>query len=122
MASSTTTDSLVTQEALRTWNYIYRQKAFKGNVQRGVYWQTVLQNYLLRHGFNKKEEEENHLQKEKEEKLKKADEKKKKGDQIKKGMIEVIQKSIKIKLEPNTTLTEITNKDDEDSIKTIRID
>jgi hypothetical protein len=59
MASSTTLDNIVTQEALKAWNYIYRQKVFKNNVQRGVKWQILLQNYLLRLAFNEKDEEEN---------------------------------------------------------------
>ncbi len=47
----------------------------------------------------------------------------KKTNQIKQQKIEFIQQAIKIKLEPNTTLTEITTKpDDEDSIETITID
>jgi hypothetical protein len=130
MASSTTKDSLVTQEALKTWNYIYRQKAFKSNVQRGVHWQTILQHYLLKHAFDEKQEEEKRLQTETEEKQKMEEhqkkiekEKQKTIDQIKQQEINFIQNAIKIKLEPNTTLTEITsNKNDEDSIETIMID
>jgi len=130
LASSTTKDSLITQEALKTWNYIYRQKAFKSNVQRGVHWQTILQNYLLKHAFNEKQEEENCLQKEKEENRKMGEhqkktnhtEQQKKVEQIKQQKIDFIQQTIKIKLEPNTTLTEITTNDDEDSIEMITID
>jgi hypothetical protein len=53
----------------------------------------------------------------------KMEEHQKKTNQIKQQKIEFIQQAIKIKLEPNTTLTEITTKpDDEDSIETITID
>jgi hypothetical protein len=67
-------------------------------------------------------EQDYHQSSQKEVKPKKGKESKKKADKLKTQQIEFIQQAIKIKMEPNTTLTETTSNDDEEEIETITID
>jgi hypothetical protein len=121
--------------ALKTWKTIYKNPQFRSNVQRGVQWQRNLQLCLLERAVEADDNkfeiisdyidsqmEQDFHEKLKEQKLKEAKESKKKAKEQKQQKIEFIQQAIKIKMEPNTTLTEPVSNVDEDEIETITID
>ncbi len=108
---------------------------FRSNVHRGVHWQRILQWYLLEISVETEENKDEILddyidefinsdyenqqqviesyEREAQEQLQQQQQK----------AAKFTQQAIKIKLEPNTTLTPTTsNNDDEDSIATITID
>jgi hypothetical protein len=125
----------INQLAQETWKTIYNNPRFKSNVHRGVHWQRILQWQLLELSVDTEENKDeimddyidefinsdDEYQKQIMESYEKEDQEKSQHQQ--QETVQLIQQAIKIKLEPNTTLTSnIANNDDEDSIETITID
>jgi hypothetical protein len=91
-------DDYIMQQSQLLWKYVCQPNWFKSNIQRGLKWQELLQNHLIKQSRKpsiKKSYEEN---------------------------IKLVKQAIKIKTEPNTSTTKtVTNNNDED-IEMITID
>ncbi len=127
--------TIINQLAKDTWKAIYKNPRFRSNVHRGVHWQRILQWQLLELSVdteeNKDEIMDDYIDEfinsddEYQQQIMKSYEKEaqEKFQNQQQEAIKLIQKAIKIKLEPNTTSTSNnSNNDDEDSIATITID
>jgi hypothetical protein len=91
-------DDYIMQQSQLLWKYVCQPNWFKSNIQRGLKWQELLQNHLI------KQSREPSIEKSYEENIK------------------LVKQAIKIKTEPNTLTTRtVTNNDDED-IEMITID
>jgi hypothetical protein len=91
-------DDYIMQQSQLLWKYVCQPNWFKSNIQRGLKWQELLQNHLIKRSRNpsiEKSYEEN---------------------------IKLVKQAIKIKTELNTSTTKtVTNNNDED-IEMITID
>jgi hypothetical protein len=123
----------IKQMAQGTWRTIYNQPKFKSNVLRGYHWQRLLQWNLLEKSLEAEENKleiisdfiDEHFESKYNNQIEESDEKEAQEQlqQRQQKAATFIQHAIKIKLEPNTTVTKTTsNNDDEDSIATITID
>jgi hypothetical protein len=94
-------DDYILQQSQIHWKYVCQPNWFRSNIQRGLKWQELLQNHLIQHSIKLKTT----IEKSYEENIK------------------IVKQAIKIKKEPNTTITEvvITNNDEEE-IEMITID
>jgi hypothetical protein len=121
--------------ARKAWKTVYNNPKFKSNVLRGVHWQRLLQWNLLErsveHDENKFEIISDFIDEVIDsdyvnQQLLKDSQEKEAQEQLQQQQqqeaAKFIQQAIKIKLEPNTTSTPTTSKDDEDLITTITID
>jgi hypothetical protein len=91
-------DDYIMQQSQALWKYVCQPNWFKSNIQRGLKWQELLQSHLIKQSrkpsINKSYEEN----------------------------IKLVKTAIKIKTEPNTSITKtVTNNNDED-IEMITID
>jgi hypothetical protein len=91
-------DEYIMQQSQLLWKYVCQPNWFKSNIQRGLKWQELLQNHLIKQSTKpsiEKSYEEN---------------------------IKLVKQAIKIKTEPNTSTNKtVTNNKDED-IEMITID
>jgi hypothetical protein len=91
-------DDYIMQQSQLLWKYVCQPNWFKSNIQRGLKWQELLQNHLI------KQSRKPSIEKSYEENIK------------------LVKQAIKIKTEPNTlTNKTVTNNNDED-IEMITID
>jgi hypothetical protein len=90
-------DDYIMQQSQVLWKYVCQPNWFKSNIQRGLKWQELLQNHLIKQSRKPliaKSYEEN---------------------------IKLVKQAIKIKTEPNTSTTKTVTNNDED-IEMITID
>jgi hypothetical protein len=91
-------DDYIMQQSQLLWKYVCQPNWFKSNIQRGLKWQELFQNHLI------KQSRKPSIEKSYEENIK------------------LVKQAIKIKTEPNTSTTKtVTNNNDED-IEMITID
>jgi hypothetical protein len=125
----------IRQLAQETWKTIYNNPRFRSNVHRGVHWQRILQWQLLELSVDTEENkdeimddyidefinsDDEYQQQIMESYEKEAQEKLQHQQQ---EAAKLIQQAIKIKLEPNTTLTaNHSNNNDKDLIEMITLD
>ena len=90
-------DDYIMQQSQLLWKYVCPPNWFKSNIQRGLKWQELLQNHLI------KQSRKPSIEKSYEENIK------------------LVKQAIKIKTEPNTSTTKTVTNNDED-IEMITID
>jgi hypothetical protein len=91
-------DDYIMQQSQLLWKYVCQPNWFKSNIQRGLKWQELLQNHLI------KQSRKPSIEKSYEENIK------------------LVKQAIKIKTEPNASTTKaVINNNDED-IEMITID
>jgi hypothetical protein len=93
-------DNYILQQSQIHWKYVCQPNWFKSNIQRGLKWQELLQNNLIQQSIKLKPSikisyEEN---------------------------IKLVKQAIRVKKEPNTTLTEVIINNNDEEIETITID
>lgn len=91
-------DDYIMQQSQLLWKYVCQPNWFKSNIQRGLKWQELLQNHLIKQSRKpsiEKSYEEN---------------------------INLVKQAIKIKTEPNTLTTRTVTKHDDEHIEMITID
>jgi hypothetical protein len=93
-------DNYILQQSQIHWKYVCQPNWFKSNIQRGLKWQELLQNHLIQQSIKLKQS----IEKSYEENM------------------NLVNQAIKIKKEPNTTLTEVVNNNNDEEIETITIE
>jgi hypothetical protein len=91
-------DDYIMQQSQLLWKYVCQPNWFKSNIQRGLKWQELLQNHLIKQSRQPSIEnsyEEN---------------------------IKLVKQAIKIKTEPNTSTTKTVTDDNDEDIEMITID
>jgi hypothetical protein len=95
-------ENYILEQSQTIWKYVCQPNWFKSNIQRGLKWQELLQHHLI----------QQHLNMSKNQLIETSYEEN----------IKLVKQAIKIKKEPNTTLTEIVNNNNDEEIETITID
>jgi hypothetical protein len=91
-------DDYIMQQSQLLWKYVCQPNWFKSNIQRGLKWQELLQNHLI------KQSRKPSIEKSYEENIK------------------LVKQAIKIKTEPNTLTTRTVTNNDDEHIEMITID
>ena len=91
-------DDYIMQQSQLLWKYVCQPNWFKSNIQRGLKWQELLQNHLI------KQSRKPSIEKSYEENIK------------------LVKQAIKIKTEPNTLTTRTATNNDDEHIEMITID
>jgi hypothetical protein len=106
----------IKQMAQGTWRTIYNHPKFKSNVLRGYHWQRLLQWNLLEKSLEAEENKleiisdfiNEYIKSEYDNQIEESDEKEAQEQLQQQKAATFIQQAIKIKLEPNTTVTKTT--------------
>ena len=91
-------DDYIMQQSQLLWKYVCQPEWFKSNIQRGIKWQELLQNQLI------KQSRKPSIEKSYEENIK------------------LVEQAIKIKTEPNTSTTKTATNNKDEDIEMITID
>jgi hypothetical protein len=91
-------DDYILQQSQILWNYVFQPNWFKTNIQRGLKWQELLQNHLI------KQSKKPSIEKSYEENIK------------------LVKQAIKIKKEPIINTTEVVINNNDEDIEMINID
>ncbi len=91
-------DDYIMQQSQLLWKYVCQPNWVKSNIQRGLKWQELLQNHLIKQSSKPsivKSYEEN---------------------------IKLVKQAVKIKTEPNTSITKTVTESNDEDIEMITID
>jgi hypothetical protein len=98
LAPISISDDYIMQQSQLLWKYVCQPNWFKSNIQRGLKWQELLQNHLI------KQSNKPSIEKSYEENIK------------------LVKQAIKIKTEPNTSTTKTVTDNNDEDIEMITID